>query len=177
MEWILDQAGVEAWGRAIGRRGAPGTDPLWILLHGELGAGKSVFARAVARGAGIEGPIPSPTYTLVLRHGVPSGRDAGGRGQDRATVLHMDLYRLEDPEDLVELGWDEFGLPGEILLVEWPLRADPDRLPSDRWELRLDRVAAQPALRHLTLARVGNPPPIPLPEEPGAVPSRPEALG
>jgi tRNA threonylcarbamoyladenosine biosynthesis protein TsaE len=81
-----------------------------VLLRGELGAGKSTFARAFIRAAGHSGPVPSPTYTLVEPYDLPAGR-----------VYHIDLYRVSDEEELRYLGWDE--LDDGFRLVEWPERA------------------------------------------------------
>jgi len=147
---LLDQAGVEEWGRRIG---AEVRAPVFLCLRGELGAGKSVLARAVARGAGVEGTLPSPTYNLQFRY--PAGGDR--------TVVHMDLYRLDDPEELAALGWDELGAPDEIVLVEWPERAG-EMLPDDRWEVTLDPPRPDSPLRRVTVHAVGRPAAIPLPD-------------
>ena len=81
-----------------------------ILLNGELGAGKSTFARALIKAAGHQGAVPSPTYTLVEPYSLPSGN-----------IYHIDLYRVSNPEELTFLGWNE--LDDGIRLVEWPDRA------------------------------------------------------
>ncbi|MGB5448590.1 MAG: tRNA (adenosine(37)-N6)-threonylcarbamoyltransferase complex ATPase subunit type 1 TsaE [Woeseiaceae bacterium] len=81
-----------------------------VLLGGELGAGKSTFARALIRAAGHEGPVPSPTYTLVEPYLL-----------SRATIYHIDLYRVSEEEELRYLGWSE--LDDGLRLVEWPDRA------------------------------------------------------
>lgn len=82
-----------------------------ILLEGELGAGKTVFARAFLRAAtgdpGLE--VPSPTFTLVQSYDTPIG-----------TVQHFDLWRLDGPAGITELGWEE--ARDDIVLVEWPDR-------------------------------------------------------
>ena len=148
---LLDEAGVEAWGRRVG---AGVQAPVFLCLSGELGAGKSVLARAVARGAGVQGSLPSPTYTLLFRY--PAGGDR--------EVVHLDLYRLEDPEELHALGWDELGAPGEIVLVEWPERAG-DLLPVHRWEVTLEAPAPGSPLRRVGVRRVGRPSVLP---EPGS---------
>lgn len=81
-----------------------------LLLTGELGAGKSTFARALIRAAGHTGAIPSPTYTLVEPYSLPRGN-----------VYHVDLYRVSDEEELRYLGWNE--LDDGCRIVEWPDRA------------------------------------------------------
>ncbi len=83
-----------------------------VLLTGELGAGKSTFARALIKAAGHQGAVPSPTYTLVEPYKLPAGN-----------IYHIDLYRVSDPEELRFLGWSE--LDDGFRLVEWPDRA-PD---------------------------------------------------
>src|SRR5690606_22612088 len=92
----LDERALEAWGRALG---AEAPVPLFLALTGPLGAGKSVLARAVARGAGVLGTLPSPTYNLLFRYPASAGR----------MVVHLDLYRIGSPAELDELGWDELG--------------------------------------------------------------------
>ena len=87
-----------------------------VLLEGELGAGKSTFARALIIAMGHEGAVPSPTYTLVEPYELSGHR-----------VYHVDLYRVSDEEELRYLGWTE--LEDGMRLVEWPDRA-PDLLAS-----------------------------------------------
>ena len=145
---ILDEEELQAVGESLGRNT---TGPVFVALRGELGAGKSVFARSVARGAGVTGTLPSPTYNLRFDYPLPRG----GR------IVHMDLYRLAEPDEVWELGWEDLGTPGEIALVEWPDRAEP-HLPPDRWEVRLEAVAGRPSLRRVRLAAVGDPPPWPV---------------
>jgi tRNA threonylcarbamoyladenosine biosynthesis protein TsaE len=101
--------------------------PVVIALRGELGAGKSVLARAVARGAGVRTAMPSPTFNLLFRYETPRG----------ITISHLDLYRLEDPEEVWELGWRELGEGNEIVLIEWPERAE-ELLPAVRWDITLE---------------------------------------
>jgi len=96
-----------------------------ITLSGDLGAGKTTFARALIRhfagDATVE--VPSPTFTLVQSYELP-----------RFTLVHADLYRLLRPAELAELGFDE--LVGRVLLVEWPDRA-AGLLPADRLDIEL----------------------------------------
>ena len=81
-----------------------------ILLLGELGAGKSTFARAMLRSLGHEGLVPSPTYTLVEPYSLPG-----------FPVYHIDLYRIMSEDELEFLGWSD--LQDGVKLVEWPERA------------------------------------------------------
>ncbi len=81
-----------------------------LLLEGELGAGKSTFARALIAAMGHRGAVPSPTYTLVEPYQL-----AGRR------IYHIDLYRISSEEELRYLGWSE--LDDGFRLVEWPDRA------------------------------------------------------
>ena len=143
---------MERWGERVGRE-AP--VPLVIALRGDLGTGKSTLARAIARGMGVAGPVPSPTFNLLFRYDTPRG----------AELAHLDLYRLEDPEEVWDLGWAD--LPGEreLVLVEWPERAE-GLLPEPRWQVELEE-AEDPARRRVALRPVGSPPPLPpLPESP-----------
>ena len=85
---------------------------LSVHLDGQLGAGKTTFARGLLRALGHTGRVPSPTYTLIEPY-----ECAGYR------IYHMDLYRLQDGAELEFLGLDEMTGPGSILLIEWPQRA------------------------------------------------------
>jgi N-acetylmuramate 1-kinase len=116
----------------------------WVALRGDLGAGKTTFARAVIR-ALLDDPmheVPSPTFALRQDY-------SGARGD----IAHFDLYRLSDPRELDELGFDE-GLDRRITLVEWPERA-ASHLPRDRFELQL-RAGLRPDVRHVTLIGHGD---------------------
>lgn len=84
---------------------------LVIYLHGELGAGKTTFARALLIALGVGERIKSPTYSLIESY------PANGR-----TAWHLDLYRIADPGELEWLGLDALGDPAAIVLIEWPER-------------------------------------------------------
>jgi tRNA threonylcarbamoyl adenosine modification protein YjeE len=144
---ILSEQDLVQWGRRIG---GDVEVPIFIGLRGPLGAGKSVLARAIARGAGVEGALPSPTFNLLFRY----------QGIDRTEVVHLDLYRLRDPEELWELGWEELGHGPEIVLVEWPERA-AGHLPADRWDIELALPAPGAQVRIVRVHRVGAPPHLP----------------
>jgi tRNA threonylcarbamoyl adenosine modification protein YjeE len=141
----VDEQRLELWGEQVGRLAQT---PLFIALRGDLGAGKSVLARAIARGAGVEAVMPSPTYNLLYRYDAAEGR----------TLVHMDLYRLEREAEVWELGWRELGTAGELALVEWPERAQ-SLLPPDRWDILLEVTA--PELRRIRLTPHGDVPALP----------------
>jgi tRNA threonylcarbamoyl adenosine modification protein YjeE len=142
---VLDEEALEAWGRRVGSEVAA---PVVFALRGDLGAGKSTLARAVARGAGVRGDIPSPTFNLLFRYPARDGRE----------VVHLDLYRLEREDEVWDLGWDELGEGEEIVLIEWPERAE-GILPAPRWDVSLEEDG--PDRRRLALAAVGAAPPLP----------------
>lgn len=89
--------------------GAALVAPLWIGLAGEMGAGKTRFAAGVAQGLGYKGRVRSPTFVLENRF------------QGSAPIRHLDLYRLEEPDEEMTLSWEED--LSSIVLVEWAERA------------------------------------------------------
>lgn len=127
-----------------------------LALSGDLGTGKSTFSRALLRhlADNPELEVPSPTFTLVQTYDLP-----------RVPVAHFDLYRIEEPEELEELGLEEY-LEGGVALIEWPEMGDPMYWPealeikltegadpdsrifdlaanSENWQARLDRLKAR----------------------------------
>src|SRR5690606_25314957 len=107
--------------QALGRLAQPGTI---LVLAGPLGAGKTSFVQGLALGLDITGVVNSPTFTIVKEY----------RG--RLPLFHFDLYRLDDPEELWELGLDDYLAAGGVCALEWGERAAA-LLPRDRLDIAL----------------------------------------
>jgi len=112
-----------------------------LALTGDLGVGKTAFARALLHVMGITGDVPSPTFTLVQTYETKD-----------LLISHFDLYRLKSPDELDELGWDDALVDG-VTLVEWPERA-ANRLPEDR--LVLNFTLASDGTRNCQIEKKGN---------------------
>ncbi len=120
---LPDAAATEALGARLAARLGPGD---LVALYGQLGAGKTTFARGVIRALlGPDVETPSPTYTLVQNYAAPG-----------LEIVHADLYRLERADDVLELGLEDAFVTSAVL-VEWPERLGA-RMPRDRLELYLD---------------------------------------
>ncbi|MCB1783048.1 MAG: tRNA (adenosine(37)-N6)-threonylcarbamoyltransferase complex ATPase subunit type 1 TsaE [Alphaproteobacteria bacterium] len=117
-----------------------------VLLHGDLGAGKSVFCRRLIRSlCGDDGmEVPSPTFTLVQTY------EAALDGAD-VLIWHFDLYRLWDASEIYEIGWEE-AVAGGIVLVEWPERLG-GLLPARRIDVFLGPVADRLDARMIRVER------------------------
>jgi tRNA threonylcarbamoyladenosine biosynthesis protein TsaE len=115
---LHDEAATTAFGKRLAEALPAGA--FAIGLAGPLGAGKSTLARALLRGLGVEGAVPSPTYTLVEPYETARG-----------PAYHVDLYRLQDGEEVHALGVEEWTREGALVLVEWPGRAAPETFSLD----------------------------------------------
>jgi tRNA threonylcarbamoyladenosine biosynthesis protein TsaE len=111
-----------------------------VALSGALGAGKTALARAILRGRGVEGHVPSPTFTLVQAYETPG-----------LTVHHFDLYRLEDESELRELGLEDAHEDG-ALLIEWPERGMPRQWAAEALDISLTMVAGGETTRELRIS-------------------------
>lgn len=121
----------EAASVALAARLAPAlTDGGVVFLRGELGVGKTTFARALLRALGVGERVKSPTYTLLERYHV-DGHDA----------FHLDLYRIADAGELEWLGLDELDAPRALVLVEWPERG-AGALPAPDLDVALEHAGA-----------------------------------
>lgn len=107
-----------------------------VALSGELGAGKSCFARGFLRGLGYAGDVPSPTFTLVQPY------------DTLPPVWHVDLYRLDSPDEAAALGLDD-AYDDQVTLIEWPERLG-HLLPPDALKIRID--GSGDATRRLTVS-------------------------
>ncbi len=93
---------------------------MFVTIAGELGAGKTTLVRGLLEALGVDGPVRSPTYTLIETY------PAGPR-----RVHHLDWYRLAGPDDLEGVGFRELLGPGHWVLAEWPERAAPVAAQAD----------------------------------------------
>ena len=119
-------ADTEALGARLAKSLPAQRDTLTVVyLTGDLGAGKTTFARGFLHAMGIPGAIKSPTYTLLETYETAS-----------VTVVHLDLYRLRDPSELEPLGLRDLALPGYLWLIEWAERG-AGWLPQPDLEVRL----------------------------------------
>jgi tRNA threonylcarbamoyladenosine biosynthesis protein TsaE len=130
----MTRAELVAWGEAFGRAA---TAPLVVALAGDLGAGKTTLAQAICAGYGVVEPVTSPTFALVHRYDAP-----------RSPVYHLDLYRLERPSDLINIGWDEIAASHALVIVEWPERAG-DLIPAQHVPIDLEYAPSDPERRVL----------------------------
>jgi tRNA threonylcarbamoyladenosine biosynthesis protein TsaE len=115
--------------RRLGASLAPTLRPgLVIFLEGDLGTGKTTLVRALIRALGHQGPVKSPTYSLVEVYVISS-----------LYLYHFDFYRFESPEEFLDAGFDEYFNDNAICLVEWPERAQ-GCLPPPDLRLRLQHA-------------------------------------
>ncbi len=117
---LPDEAATIRLGQALSALVQPGDA---VLLSGPLGAGKSCLSRALIRALTSEDEeVPSPTFTLVQTYEATRGDEAFG-------LAHLDLYRIEDPDEVAELGLEDL-LEDGVVLIEWPQRLGP-HIPSN----------------------------------------------
>lgn len=126
-------------GRALGRVAAPGSV---IALEGDLGAGKTHFTQGVAQGLGVDQDVTSPTFNLLVCY-----------EQGRIPLFHFDLYRLEKPSELEDLGYYDVLDQGGLCCIEWSERF-PECLPEDRLTVRI--LKDEEGLRQVYVAALGQ---------------------
>lgn len=121
---LADAQATEALGASLARVLRAGDV---VALSGPLGAGKTTLARGLLAGLGLEGEAPSPSFSLVIAYAPP---------EVRLPLWHVDLYRIEDGDELDELGLDD-ARADTVLLIEWSERMG-DRLWDDALRLTLE---------------------------------------
>ena len=127
---------VETWspeetfqlGKRLGEQARPGQI---YTLNGDLGVGKTIFTQGMAAGLGIAEPVSSPTFTIVQEY------DSG-----RLPLYHFDVYRIGDPEEMEEIGYDDYFFGGGVCLIEWAeliRELLPDHVIAVKIEKNLDK--------------------------------------
>ncbi|NND45470.1 MAG: tRNA (adenosine(37)-N6)-threonylcarbamoyltransferase complex ATPase subunit type 1 TsaE [Xanthomonadales bacterium] len=129
---VLDEPALCACAQAMAAAVRP---PLTCFLQGDLGAGKTTYVRAMLRALGHAGRVKSPTYGLLEHYEL-----------DRLDVLHLDLYRIENADELEFLGIDDLFGERTVLMVEWPERGDR-LLPEPDFVIRFEHCGAGRRLR------------------------------
>ncbi len=124
---LADQAATEAAGFLLGERLKIGDI---IALSGDLGAGKTCLARGMLRGLGLSGEVPSPTFPIMISYSPPDVR---------LSVHHIDLYRLDSPNEVLALALEDALFDG-ALVVEWPDLLDAHFL-SDALQITINRTS------------------------------------
>ena len=114
-----------------------------VVLTGDLGAGKTTLVQGIGRGLGVEDHVASPTFTLVREY------------TGRLDIAHVDVYRLERVQDVVDLALDELGGPNRVLLIEWG-DAVSDLLPEDRLRVELTTEGAEADTRRILMTPQGG---------------------
>lgn len=137
-------ARTHALGKALGSALEAGDV---ILLSGDLGAGKTMLAQGIGAGLGVHEVVNSPTFTILKEY-------AG-----RLPLYHFDLYRIESPDELYALGFDEYFAGDGVCVVEWAERGEPTQpdapLPWPENYLRIELRADGPERRTLTATSAG----------------------
>ena len=137
MEYIShSEAETEDLGRRLAAVLAPGAV---VACRGGLGMGKTAFTRGLARGLGCQDRVTSPTFTIVNEY-----------EGTRLPLFHFDMYRLEGPEDLFDIGWEDYLDRGGVCAVEWSERI-PGALPPDAITVTISRCPENEDWRRITI--------------------------
>ena len=125
---IANETETQQLGERIGQAAAPG---MVVALIGDLGTGKTTLTKAIARGLGVTETVTSPTFNIIREY--KSGR---------IPLYHFDVYRIADPDEMFELGYEEYFYGDGICVVEW---ADiiEELLPEDTVVIHIDRGASE----------------------------------
>ena len=98
-----------------------------FCLYGDLGVGKTVFTQGFAQGLGITEPVSSPTFTIVQEY-----------EEGRVPFYHFDVYRIADPEEMYEIGFEEYIEGDGVCFIEWANLID-ELLPEERIEITIEK--------------------------------------
>lgn len=113
-----------AIGKTLAEQAVPGCV---YCLNGDLGTGKTVFTQGFAAGLGITGPVNSPTFTILQVY-----------EDGRLPLYHFDVYRIEDPEEMYEVGCEEYFTAGGVCLVEWA-ELIREMIPEDAVQITIEK--------------------------------------
>ena len=113
-----------------------------ICMYGDLGAGKTLFAQGIAAGLGIEDHVSSPTFTIVNEY------------EGRMPFYHFDVYRISDPDEMYEIGFDEYVFGEGVCLIEWAELIE-EVLPEKYLKITVERDAENPeSKRKITIEEI-----------------------
>lgn len=129
---------LTAFGVALGEAAALAL-PCVVTLSGELGAGKTTLTGAIGRGFGVLEPVTSPTFALVHEY----------RARSQRHFYHLDLYRINGPQELANIGWEELLADPALLVIEWPDRAG-SLVPGDALAITMAHIATDDSRRRVT---------------------------
>ena len=127
MDRVIETNGAEetyALGKELGEQAAAGAV---FTLNGDLGVGKTVFAQGFAEGLGITEAVNSPTFTILQVY-----------EEGRLPLYHFDVYRIEDPEEMYEVGFDDYLYGQGVCLIEWAEQV-AELLPQKRTEITIEK--------------------------------------
>ena len=126
MEYITNsEKETETIGEQFGRRVKDGTV---VAMYGDLGAGKTAFVRGMARGMGLDCRVSSPTFTIVNEY------------LGRRELIHFDMYRLSDADELFDIGWEDYLARGAVCAVEWSENVE-DAFFGDEVRLTIEKLS------------------------------------
>ncbi len=117
---------TKKFGRSLGKQLEPGSV---VALIGPLGSGKTVLIQGICSGLGVEKPVTSPSFVIINEY-------PGRLHRSKIWIYHFDLYRLENVEEFIKLGYEEYFYGKDITLIEWAEKVKPF-LPKKRWEVNL----------------------------------------
>ena len=103
-----------------------------VAISGEMGAGKTTFVKAVCRELGVSQVVSSPTFALINEYFTSKGE----------SIYHIDLYRIEKPEELFDIGYEDYLFSGAICFIEWPDKA-PELIPDDALYIKIEVMEDQ----------------------------------